>query len=81
MNYVMKQLLGERTDFVLEQSQRMTLSKTRMANKRKFQEKLITILVSQFTNVMTAPDGVCIQQDDQPWVDRLTRDNDEEFDD
>ena len=38
-------------------------------DQRKFQDKLVTILVSKFTNVFTAPDGILINQDDDPTED------------
>ena len=42
--------------------------------KKKFSEKLITILVSEFENVFTAPDGVLMCQDDPPYEDPLKED-------
>ena len=46
------------------------MAKTTVRNsRRKFQDKLITILVNQFSNVFTAPDDVILDQDDEPTVD------------
>lgn len=39
---------------------------------RKFQDKLVTILVSKFSNVFTVPDGVLFEQDAEPAADPLT---------
>jgi hypothetical protein len=80
VNYVMQRLLKQRTKHILEMSlllQKGTSSKSQIA---KFQEKLITILVSKFDNVFTAPDGVLMQQDQQPWLDPNGKDQEEEED-
>ena len=46
------------------------MAKTFVKNsRRKFQEKLITILVNQFENVFTPPDDMVLIQDDEPTVD------------
>ena len=46
------------------------MQKTMIKNARnRFKEKLVGILVSEFENVFTAPDGVFMTQDDEPWVD------------
>ena len=51
----MRHLLKDRTGEIYEKS--MTLQKTQIKNaKAKFREKLIVILMKEFTNVFTAPD-------------------------
>jgi len=75
-NYVMRNLLKERTDHIFTLS--LNLMKTTLKNARlKFKDKLITILVSEFENVFTAPDGIFMKQDENPWVDPCAE-NDED---
>ena len=46
------------------------MAKTSVKNtRRKFQDKLITILVNQFENVFTAPDDMILVQDDEHNID------------
>ena len=67
-NYVMRRLLKKRTDDIYDQS--LLLQKTTMRNsKKKFQEKLIAILVNEFENIFTSPDQVFLLQDDPPDTD------------
>ena len=63
VNYVMRRLLIERTEHILEVSLHMQKSSNLKSQRRKFQDKLITILISKFSNVFTAPDGEVIKQD------------------
>ena len=64
----MRGLLKRRTDDIFSISANM--QKTMIKNARnRFKEKLVGILVSEFENVFTAPDGVFMTQDDEPWVD------------
>ena len=66
-NYVMRGLLKQRTDQIFALS--LNLMKTTLKNARmKFQDKLITILISEFSNVFTEPDGEFMIQDDEPTV-------------
>jgi len=44
----------------------------------KFQDKLITILISEFTNVFTEPDGEFMIQDDDPTADCQRRGDDDD---
>ena len=80
-NYVMRNLLKERTDQIFMMS--LNLMKTQIKNARaKFREKLITKLVSEFENIFTTPDGEFIKQDDAPFEDPNAKkgDDDEEED-
>lgn len=64
-NYVMRDLLRQRTEQIFALS--MNLNKNTLKSARiKFADKLITILVSEFTNVFTEPDGEFMIQDDDP---------------
>lgn len=61
----MRDLLRQRTEQIFALS--MNLNKNTLKSARiKFADKLITILVSEFTNVFTEPDGEFMIQDDDP---------------
>lgn len=67
-NYVMSNLLEQRTNQIVE----LLLEGGKRSSKlerNKFEDKLVTILVSKFENVFTAPDGVLVTQDDEPTMD------------
>ena len=51
------------------------------SEKNSFKTKLVGKLVNHFTNVFTIPDGLYMQQDDQPDVNPYEGDEDEQDDD
>ena len=64
-NYVLKLIMQERCNQIFSISQ--NLQKTIMGSERRsFKDKLIGKLVNHFTNVFTIPDGVYLQQNDEP---------------
>ncbi len=57
----------------------MNLNRNTLKSARaKFSDKLITILVSEFTNVFTEPDGEFMIQDDDPSTNCQPSGDDEE---